>query len=173
MVEAARYSTKERLRDGRTVEIRAQRAADQAELLAAVGRIGDQSRHRRFFGAKRDFSDKEVAYFLNIDFINHVALVATINEKDHAVIVGGARYVVERPGTAEVAFAVIDAYQGQGLGAALMRHLAALARNAGLRQFTAEVLPDNIPMLKVFEKSGLKVSTKREAGTTHVVLELG
>ena len=67
---------------------------------------------------------------------------------------------------------MIDEYQGQGIGAALLRHLATIARGAGLKEFTAEVLPDNIPMLKVFEKSGLKFSTKREAGAVHVVLQL-
>jgi ribosomal protein S18 acetylase RimI-like enzyme len=68
-----------------------------------------------------------------------------------------------QPGKAEVAFAVVDEYQGQGIGAALMRHLAAIAREAGLKELVADVLPDNIPMLKVFEKSGLRVrSTKRE-----------
>jgi RimJ/RimL family protein N-acetyltransferase len=173
MPEAATYSATELLRDGRTVEIRAQRPTDQAELLAAVERIGDRSRYRRFFGAKRDFSDKEVAFFLNIDFINHVALVAVAKEKDRAAIVAGARYIVERPGTAEVAFAVIDEYQGQGLGAALLRRLTTLARDAGLQQFTAEVLPDNIPMLTVFKKSGMKVSTKQAPDAIHVVLGLG
>jgi GNAT superfamily N-acetyltransferase len=67
--------------------------------------------------------------------------------------VGGARYVVTKPGEAEVAFAVVDQYQGQGIGATLMRHLAAIAREAGLREFTAEVLPHNKAMLQVFEKS--------------------
>ena len=47
-----------------------------------------------------------------------------------------------------------------------------LARDAGLKEFTAEVLPENIPMLRVFEKSALKMSTKREAGTVHVALQL-
>jgi hypothetical protein len=32
-------------------------------------------------------------------------------------IVGGARYVVTKSGEAEVAFAVVDQYQGQGIGA--------------------------------------------------------
>ena len=172
MPEAARYSATERLRDGRTVEIRAQRPTDQAELLAAVARSSDQSRYRRFFGAKRDFSDKEVAFFLNIDFINHVALVAVAKEKDRAAIVAGARYIVERPGTAEVAFAVIDEYQGQGLGSALLRRLTALACDAGVKEFTAAVLPDNASMLKVFEKSGLEVATRRELQAIHVVLRL-
>jgi ribosomal protein S18 acetylase RimI-like enzyme len=80
---------------------------------------------------------------------------------------------VQRPGTAEVAFVVTEKYQGQGIGSSLMRHLAVLGRDAGLNEFTAEVLPENMPMLKVFEKSGLKSSTKREPGVVHVTLRLG
>jgi GNAT superfamily N-acetyltransferase len=172
MLEVARYSAIELLPDGRRIEIRALRPDDQVDLLAAIDRASSQSLYRRFFGAKRDFSEKEVAFFLNIDFINHVALVAVAEESGRAVIVAGGRYVVGPPGVAEVAFVVIDEYQGQGIGAALLRHLAVVARGAGLKEFTAEVLPDNIPMLKVFEKSGLKCRTKREPGATHVALQL-
>jgi GNAT superfamily N-acetyltransferase len=172
MLEPAKYSAIELLRDGRKVEIRALRTEDKADMLGAIDRTSAQSLYRRFFGAKRGFSEKEVAFFLNIDFTNHVALVAVVEEGDRAVIVAGGRYVAERPGVAEVAFAVIDDYQGQGIGAALLRHLATIARGAGFKEFTAEVLPDNIPMLKVFEKSGLKFSTKREAGAVHVSLQL-
>jgi RimJ/RimL family protein N-acetyltransferase len=86
--------------------------------------------------------------------------------------VGGARYVLVQPGQAEVAFAIVDEYQGQGIGAALVRHLAAIARGAGLETLIAEVLPDNIPMLKVFEKSGLSLGTKHDRGVVHVTLRL-
>ena len=104
-----------------------------------------------------------MAFFLDIDFIDHVALVAVVEEGGRPMIVGGGRYIVIQPGKAEVAFAVVDQYQGQGIGAALMRHLAAIARNAGLHELIAEVLPDNAPMLKVFEKCGFGLSTKRES----------
>jgi ribosomal protein S18 acetylase RimI-like enzyme len=67
---------------------------------------------------------------------------------------------------------LIDAYQGHGIGAALLRHLAAIARHAGLEELIAEVLPDNIPMLKVFEKSGFPTSRKRESQVVHVSLRL-
>jgi len=171
-VDAATYTAAERLRDGRSFEIRALKPSDEADMLAAVDRIGAQSLYRRFMGAKRGFSDKERAFFLNVDFVNHVALVAVINEGDRASIVAGGRYFVERPGMAEVAFAVVDDYQGQGIGAILLRHLASLARQAGLREFTAEVLPDNAPMLKVFERSGFKFSSQRSADGVHAVLKL-
>lgn len=173
MLEAARYSAMDRLRDGRRVEIRALRPEDEGDFLAAVDRTSAQSLYRRFFGAKRYFSEQERAFFLNVDFTNHVALVAVVEAESHAAIVAGGRYVVLRPGVAEVAFVVIDDYQGQGIGAALLRHLAAIARSAGLKELVAEVLPENISMLKVFEKSGLKLSTKRGPGVVHVALQLG
>jgi RimJ/RimL family protein N-acetyltransferase len=53
-----------------------------------------------------------------------------------------------------------------------MRHLAAIARGAGLEELIAEVLPDNIPMLKVFEKSGFRLSTKRGPQVVDVLLRL-
>ena len=172
MLDAARYLVVEAMRDGRKLEIRALRPQDLTDLRAAVDRTSAQSLYRRFFGAKRSFSDKEVAFFVNVDFANHVALVAVVEERGHTAIVAGGRYIVQQPGKAEIAFVVVDDYQGQGIGSALLRHLAILARNAGLKEFAAEVLPENIPMLKTFEKSGLKMSTKREAGTVHVALEL-
>ena len=172
MLDAANYSSTDSLRDGRTIEIRALRPTDHAGLLAAVERISAESLYRRFMGAKRHFSEKERAFFLNVDFVNHVALVAVIQEAGRDTIIAGGRYIVERPGTAEVAFAVIDKYQGQRIGTALLRHLTKIARGAGLREFIAEVLQDNSSMLKVFEKSGLKSSFKRASGVVHVTLQL-
>jgi len=172
MLDAANYSSTDSLRDGRTIEIRALRPTDHAGLLAAVERISAESLYRRFMGAKRHFSEKERAFFLNVDFVNHVALVAVIQEAGRDTIIAGGRYIVERPGTAEVAFAVIDKYQGQRIGTALLRHLTKIGRGAGLREFIAEVLPDNSSMLKVFEKSGLKSSFKRASGVVHVTLQL-
>jgi GNAT superfamily N-acetyltransferase len=141
-------------------------------MLAAVGRISAQSLYRRFFGVKRHFSDKEVDFFLNVDFISHVALVAVVEENGAPMIVGGGRYVVVRLGEAEVAFAVVDDYQGQSIGTVLLRHLASLARGAGLSELIAEVLPTNMPMLKVFEKSGMPVSVRHERGSVHVTIRL-
>ncbi len=172
MMELSKYSALERLRDGRRLEIRALQPTDEEDMLAAVDRTSAQSLYRRFFGAKRHFSESEKAFFLKVDFVDHVALVAVAEDVGRPCIVGGGRYVVVRPGTAEVAFAVIDDYQGQGFGAALMRHLALIARDAGIKELIAEVLPENIPMLKVFQKSGLGLQTKHRAGVVDVALSL-
>jgi GNAT superfamily N-acetyltransferase len=172
MMNAAKYSSVDLLRNGRQIEIRALRTDDQADFLGAVERTSSHSLYRRFFGAKQHFSKKEIEFFLNVDFISHVALVATVEEGNRTVIVGGGRYIIVLPGTAEVAFVVVDQYQRQGIGGTLLRHLAAIARGAGLEELIAEVLPDNIPMLNVFERSGLRCRTRREGHVAHVTLHL-
>jgi RimJ/RimL family protein N-acetyltransferase len=156
MAETAKYLAIEVLRDGRCVEIRAIRPDDRDGLIEALGRASAESLHRRFFAVRRSFAEQEIEFFSNVDFVNHVALVAVVEETGRPVILGGGRYIVLQPGRAEVAFAVVDQYQGIGIGAALMRHLAAIAQEAGLNELIAEVLPENTPMLKVFEKSGLR-----------------
>ena len=172
MSEAAKYLAIEALRDGRRIEIRALRPEDRDGMLAAFRRASAQSLHRRFFSARSDFTDKEIAFFLNVDFVVHVALVAVAKEGGKSGIVGGGRYFVVEPGRAEIAFAVIDQYQGQGIGAALMRHLVTLAREAGLKELIAEVLPENVPMLQVLKKSGLPMMIKPVAEVVHVTLQL-
>ena len=117
--DVASFSTNESLRDGSRVEIHALRPTDGPALLEAVGRMSEGSLMRRFLGAKRHFSDKEIDYFVNVDFINHVALVCVADEGRGPIVAGG-RYVVVGPGTAELAFVVVDDYQGRGICAALM-----------------------------------------------------
>jgi RimJ/RimL family protein N-acetyltransferase len=172
MTTVAEYSTIEVLPNGQRVEIRALTPADREDMLAAVGRTSTQSIYRRFFNARRHFSETEISFFLNPDFVRHVALVAVAEEGGTPVIAGGGRYVVINPGQAEVAFAVVDQFQGQGIATVLLRHLSSIARKAGLREFVAEVLAENAPMLKVFEKSGLEGTTRRESQAIHVVLRL-
>jgi RimJ/RimL family protein N-acetyltransferase len=173
MAKAADYSAVERLRDGRTIEIRALRPDDQEDMLDAVDRTSVQSLQRRFFAPKRGFSDKELSYFMDVDFTNHVALVAQIDENGQPAIVGGGRYIVVKPGQAELAFVVVDAYQGRGIGTMLMRHLLAIARDAGLRELIAEVLPENAAMLKVFGGFGFRSKAGGDRQVRHLALQLG
>jgi len=171
-MNAARYAANESLRNGATLQIRALLPSDRAEMLAAVGRFSDQTLYRRFFAPKRSFSEREIEFFLNVDFTSHVALVAVLSEGGRQVIVGGARYVVSQPGCAEVAFAIDDPHQKLGIATHLIRHLIEIARANGLEALIAEVLPENTPMLKVFERCGLALTTRREKGVVHVRLAL-
>ena len=163
----------EALPDGRRIEIRALRPEDRAGLDEIVSRSSAESLYRRFFAVKRHFTDREIdALFANIDFVTHVVVVAQAEEQGRRVIVGGGRYVVVQPGQAEAAFVVIDAYQGQGIGSMLLRHLAAMARAAGVKELIAEVLPENTAMRKVFGKFGFQTRRGGDPTVVHLVLEL-
>jgi RimJ/RimL family protein N-acetyltransferase len=172
-MNAASYAVRENLRDGSMIEIRALKPEDEAGMLAAVERTSAQSLQRRFFVMKRSFSEKERTYFMQVDFLNHVALVATAQEDGQPIIIGGGRYIVFEPGRAEMAFIVVDAWQGRGIGSILMRHLIDIARDSALKELTAEILPENIAMLKVFGKFGFRPAPRRDPQTVHLVLKLG
>jgi hypothetical protein len=90
-VEARDYTATETLRDGRTAIIRALRPEDRAGMLAAVGRTSQQSLYRRFFTFKRGFTDREVDFYVDVDFVDHVALVAVLVEDGQSMIVAGGR----------------------------------------------------------------------------------
>src|SRR5262245_8529667 len=139
-MNAANYAATERLRNGALLHIRALRPGDRSEMLAFVGRSSNETLYRRFFGPKRDFSEREIDFFLKVDFDNHVALAAVVAEGERQEIVGSARYVVAQPGCAEVAFAVDDPHQRLGIATHLITHLIEIARAAGLETFVAEVL---------------------------------
>jgi len=169
---AATYFAREQLRDGRPVHIRALRPDDEAGMLAAIDQTNAESLRRRFFVPKRKFSGQEKAFFMHVDFIKHVALVAVVDGDADRHIIGGCRYIVTEPGKAEVAFVVIDAFQGQGVGTMLTRHLAGLARAAGLKELAADVLPENSAMRKVLGKCGFQTGPSADPQVVHLTLAL-
>jgi len=95
-----------------------------------------------------------------------------MEEAGQGIIVAGGRYVAIQPGKAEVAFVVTDEYQGHGIGAALLRHLTLIARARGLYALFAEVLSENRPMLRVFEKCELPMIVTRDPEVIHITLQL-
>jgi RimJ/RimL family protein N-acetyltransferase len=172
MSNAAKHAERQQLRDGNYIEVRALMPEDEAGMLAAISRTGVQSIQRRFFGMKREFSEKERDFFMKVDFTNHVALVAVAQEDGKPTIVGGGRYVVFEPQRAEMAFVVVDAWQGRGIGSLLLRHLVKIAGDAGLHELIAEVLSENGAMLNVFGKYGFKPVPRQDPQTVHLVLKL-
>lgn len=157
------------LTDGGTVHLRPITPQDGERLRDLHGRLSPESIYLRFFSPKPRLTDKEVERFTTVDHVDRMALVATLG--DDIIAVG--RY--DRwPGKdeAEVAFTVDDAHQGRGLATVLLEHLAVLAKAHGITRFTAEVLPDNRPMLAVFRRAGFDVKNAFDQGIVDVVLEL-
>jgi RimJ/RimL family protein N-acetyltransferase len=164
------------LKDGTRVVLRGIRPGDREALRDGFHRLSPATIYHRFFQTRTSLGDEELHYLTEIDFKTHVALAATVKLEGRAQIVAVARFVrVARPEAAdraEIAFVVGDEYQHRGIGKLLMRHLTRLARRLGYTAFEAEVLPDNIAMLKVFEHSGLPISERASEGTIQIVLDL-
>jgi GNAT superfamily N-acetyltransferase len=139
------------LTEGAIAHLRPIRPDDANALVAFHETLSPDTVRRRFFIAHPHLSPREVAHFTQVDYHDRLALVALID----TTLIAIGRY--ERQlgtTTAEVAFAVADAYQRRGVGTVLLEQLAAAARSCGLDRFVADTQPDNHHMLDVFHKSG-------------------
>ena len=177
MLDSRNFAVEEKLKNGRQVLIRTIRPDDKGAILNGFANLSGQSRQMRFFGFKSDISDQELQYYTEVDQIHHVALIAIVKDNGSERIIGGGRYieydVPEMQGQAEVAFAVADEFQGLGLATLFFKCLVQIGRYKGMKTFKAEVLMENIAMLKVFEHSGLPMQRSVDSGVVDVTLDLG
>jgi GNAT superfamily N-acetyltransferase len=133
------------LRDGCRVLLRPVVPEDKERLVQGLDRLSLASRYRRFMTAVARIPPKQLAYFTELDYVNHYAVGAITLDEPGDPGIGVARYVrlVEEPEVAEVAVTIIDEYQGRGLGKLLLRALAAVAAEHGIQTFQAEIMGDN------------------------------
>ena len=154
------------------VVIRGIRAADGAGLQAFHRGLSDETVRNRFFGAHPSLSDKEVVRFTSLVPGGELALVATVGDQ----IVAVGRYVpFGGGGAAEVAFVVTDDYQHHGIGRSLLKLLARLAWDDGIRRFVADTFASNRSMLGVFLHTPTAVTvltTRRDGSVVHLVMQI-
>jgi ribosomal protein S18 acetylase RimI-like enzyme len=176
MIDARNYNSQETLKNGMQVTFRAIMPDDKHALLAAFKELEARSIYLRFFGVKKELSQQELKKATEIDFDRTVALVTSLQDEAGEKIIGGGRYIAfgdaDPPDRAEVAFAVEEDYQGLGIASIMLRHLAGIAKQKGIEQFYAEVLPENKGMLAVFSRSGFPHKREYVDGLAHVVLSL-
>jgi GNAT superfamily N-acetyltransferase len=159
----------ETLPGGESVLVRPARLSDEGALQDLLYRLSDESVYKRFFSHKKTHPHKELQQLVDLDYENNMALVVTRPEDPGGEILGTARYDVNGATMmADIAFVVRDDWQGRGIGRLLLRKLGAVARERGLRGFTADVLVHNKPMLEVFHESGLKVRSRVDHGVYHI-----
>jgi GNAT superfamily N-acetyltransferase len=153
------------LPDGSEVLVRPVRPDDKPLFAAAWEAFGEESRYRRFMAAKQHLSTSELAHFTELDHVDHEAIGAV--EPRTGAGLGVARYLrsPHRPDTAEVAVAVVDEWQGRGLGGLLLRRLSNRAVANGITTFTASLLTDNRSMMRLFKRLGT-VSVRKHGGST-------
>ena len=176
MMDAKNYSAQETLKNGLQVVIRAIRPDDRKAVIAALKGLDERTLYYRFFGAKQDFSEQELTAATDVDFVRTVALVTCIVDDTGEKIIGAGRYIAfgnaEPPDLAEVAFMVEEDYHGLGIASRIFKHLAWIAQEKKIREFHAEVLPDNKGMQAVFSRSGFPMKQEQADGVVHITLLL-
>jgi ribosomal protein S18 acetylase RimI-like enzyme len=124
---------------GPEIIVRPLRDGDSATVQALFERLGDDSRRARFNGSKPRLGEHELRGLAAVDATHHV-LVAYVDGDPQPVAI--AR-LVRAGASAEIAFAVADAYHGRGVGSALTKELVSDACAAGVVEVTALVRSDN------------------------------
>ena len=164
------------LRNGTRVRVRVARPDDRGRIVAAFNALEPDSVYTRFFSMRKELTAAELHRITSTDFTHFAALLAVVDRGAGEIVIGGASYTALPTASdtraAEVAFTIEEDYQGQGLAGQLFALLTGIARQHGIQRFEAEVLAGNAPMLKVFERSGLPLTKARDAGVTHVVMDL-
>ncbi|MFC8080287.1 GNAT family N-acetyltransferase [Streptomyces sp. NPDC057307] len=165
------------LRDGGTARVRPITTDDAERLVSFYEQVSDESKYYRFFAPYPRLSDKDVYRFTHHDYVDRVGLAVTVGGEFVATVrydrIDGRGMPASAPADeAEVAFLVQDAHQGRGIASALLEHIAAVARERGIRRFAAEVLPANNKMIKVFRDAGFTQKRNFEDGSVRLVLDL-
>jgi GNAT superfamily N-acetyltransferase len=163
------------LLDGPVVSVHRLQSTDIHAVLALHENLADRDRYLRFFAVHPSYLKCLVTKPTD-DNTNQYALGAF--DTDRLICV--ANYTkTNDPDTGEVALAVAHDQHLLGVGTALLRHLAQIARHNGIGRLVADILAENHPMLKGLSDAGWRHSRKvcgpgrrGEAPSTDVPIEI-
>ncbi|MDN5748982.1 MAG: GNAT family N-acetyltransferase [Pseudonocardia sp.] len=167
--------------DGGIVHLRPILPSDADALLRFHASLSERTRYLRYFGPYPRISERDLKRFTTVDHRSRVGFICLLGDEIIAVGRyeglpgdGGPGGTTGTAGidSAEVAFVARDEHQGRGLGSILLEHLAAAARENGLRRFEAEVLVENHAMVRVFRQAGYHVSRAFAEGVLHLEFDI-
>jgi RimJ/RimL family protein N-acetyltransferase len=155
-----------------TLIVRPLRRGERGAVAAVFAGLSERSRFFRFLAPVRELAPRQLEHLADVGCCGREAVVAT--EPATAAPVGIARYVRddERPDTAEVAFEVVDAWQGRGVGTRLAQALARRAARDGVHRFEATVASDNTRALALLRSLGPVERAVRDGTTLELTIAL-
>jgi len=160
------------LGDGVHLRVRPILPSDRGKLADTQPGFSRESHYRRFFSAP-PLSEKVIQYLIDVDHCDHFAWVVLAADEPDEPGVASARYIRERDqqDIAEVAFSVVDDFQGRGLGTFLLGALAVAATENGVDRFRARVLAENEPMRAILRRAGAEFEFA-EPGVLETLLDV-
>ncbi|MBN1796859.1 MAG: GNAT family N-acetyltransferase [Sedimentisphaerales bacterium] len=163
----------ETLKDSTEIFFRPVKPTDERALSEMMYSLSPASIRTRYMTQTMRFPHKDLQKLTNIDYEQNLAIVGTVPRVSGEQIVAIAQYFLD-PKTlaAEVAFVVQDEWQQKGMGALLLDYLTQIAKQKGVRNFYAKVLPVNKAMLAVFYNSGYQINTEFDGEVYHISYDL-
>ncbi|NOY68394.1 MAG: GNAT family N-acetyltransferase [Deltaproteobacteria bacterium] len=157
-----------------SVRFRAIKPSDEEEMRRLFYRFSDEAVYYRYFTPMRTMPHRKMQQYVNVNYGQIMSIVGLVGEKGKGRLIAEARFVRDphRP-YADVAFIVDEQYQGYGIATYIYKMLIRLAKERGLQGFTADVLPANRPMMRVFEKGDAKVKATLEDGVYRLRIPFG
>lgn len=126
--------------------------------------LSPQSMHKRFMSFRVEMPHERLQQYLPVDYEKDMAIAALVregkNEGSESLVGLGQYFLNSDQHTAEVAIVVRDSYQQKSVGTEILFYLTAIAKQRGILGFTAEVLLDNEPMLRLFDKLGFDIERR-------------
>lgn len=164
----AELVTRRTTKSGLEITLRPVKISDEPLLKDFVYSLSEETMYKRFISRRKDMPHEILqTLFVVIDYTKEMVILAVIEdkEKNKEIVIGVGQYGInEGSHTAEVALVVRDDYQNKGVGTEILSYLINIAEKQGLLGFTAEMLPENIGVSRLFEKTGLKVKKRFSSG---------
>jgi len=140
-------------------------------VLDVFGGLSERSRRLRFLGAKPRLLTRDLDALVDVGCCGREAVVAV--DPASGASVGIARFVRDEDAPeAEIAFSVVDAWQGRGVGRRLVAELRELAREQGILRFRALVARENRPALALVRSLGEVLAERRDGADLELVVRL-
>ncbi len=160
-------------KDDLQIRFRAIKSSDEDQMRRLFYRFSDETIYYRYFSPIKTMPHEKMQEYVNVDYRDSLSIVGLKGEPGKQTLVAEARFVrhPDKP-FADIAFVVDEACQGYGIATYLLKMLIHLAKERGIKKLTADVLPSNAAMLKVFEKGGFPVSVKSEDAVYELTIDI-
>ncbi|MDD5082889.1 MAG: GNAT family N-acetyltransferase, partial [Dehalococcoidales bacterium] len=172
-IDLSQYRREEILREGHRVLLRPIEKSDVPLWLSFISRLSTHTKYLRFHNIPEKMTEEDAIRYCTVDYNNSFAYVVEVGTgRDRKIIAIARYYRVPKKRSAEVAFAIEDAYQKIGLGTRLIEALVDVARENDISIFEASVLGQNSKMMEAFRDYGFHVSSDLEDGEYHVTFPI-
>jgi GNAT superfamily N-acetyltransferase len=169
----SKYETWEEFEAGLRVFFRPVQLIDEQGIQRLFYSLSPRSRYMRFFTSMTRFPHRRAQEMTVVDYASDMAIVGIVEKKEEheeyeEIIAAGQYMIDQKSGMADVAVMVLDDYHNRGIGTFMIKYLARIARENGVKGFFADILGENKAMLQIFLKSGYNINLEQEGGDYHI-----